>query len=169
MQKFNKGDHVQIAKDLGLTMRHFTSDCEAIIIGSYRDQYNSGSTDSYTVHIKGEGNTSWYYESQLALISKNRIKLLAQWEGEEKQEEILKSDLRWIFNHGSEVLESAHGATIEALANCFGLTNLWGRRGEGSTYCANAAMTLGLAEKFLKNGDKDGWLEYCNNKQAQDI
>jgi len=150
MQKYNKGDHVQVAKDLGQSMSHFQNDCEAIIIASYDDQYGGGNTDSYTIHVKGGGQTSWYYEHQLELIEANRLDLLEQWEIAAKNEADIKSDLDWIFSHGKEVLEGAHSATVAALAECFGLTNLWGARGEGIDYYANTMTTLVWQDLFLK-------------------
>ncbi len=160
-QKYQKGDHVQVAKDLGQCMGHFTNDCEAIIVGSYADQFSGEDATSYTIHIKGEGETSWYEEHQLTLIEANRIDLLEQWEKEEKEEAETKSSLDWIFAHGNEVLESAHGSTVKALAGCFGLANLWGSWGEGFTYYVNAQKTLFLAKPFLETGDKAGWLKHC--------
>ncbi|MDE2105409.1 MAG: hypothetical protein KGL39_49740, partial [Patescibacteria group bacterium] len=75
-QKFHKGDHVRIAKDLGQSMSHFQADCEAIVIGSYNDQYGGGNTRDYTLHLKGGGQVSWYYENQLTMIESGRIGLL---------------------------------------------------------------------------------------------
>lgn len=161
MQKFKHGDHVQVAKDLGPTMRHFTGDCEAIVISSYRDQFGHGPHKDYTIHLKGGGRVSWYHECQLELIEASRTDLLGQWETDKRNNEALKSDLDWIFSHGEEVLEAAHGATVDALAKCFGLTNLWGSRGEGLCYYSNALKTLGMAKPFLQAGDKDGWLVHC--------
>lgn len=160
-QQFKKFDLVRVAKDLGLSMSHFTSDCDAIVIGSYADQYDGDDHESYTLHLKGRGQSSWYYGHQLTLIESDRNDLLQAWKDEELAEKKQKSDLDWIFANGEDVLKGAHGATIEALAECFGLTNLWGSRGEGITYYTNAMMTLRLAEPFLRVGDKDGWLAFC--------
>lgn len=161
MQKFHKGDLVRVAKDLGPSMSHFTADCDAIVIGSYNDQYGGGNTDSYTIHIKGRGQTAWYYENQLTLIESGRMDKLKEWEAEREAEIKEKSDLDWVFSHGDEVLERPHGASVQALANCFGLTNLWGSRGEGFVYYENSIVTLAMAEPFLKSGDKAGWLAHC--------
>ena len=167
MQKYTKGDHVKVAKDLGEIMNHFQNDCEAIVIGSYADQYGGSDTKSYTIHIKGSGSASWYRESQLKLIEKNRLDLLHQWEKEEQAETDLKSDLDWIFSNGNDVIENPHGASIQALASCFGLTNLWGSRGEGFVYYQNAIKTLALAESYLKNCDKDGWIKLSGEMMAK--
>jgi hypothetical protein len=161
-QKFNKGDYVQVAKDLGPSMAHFASDCEAIVIGSYADKYGGGNTSSYTIHIKDRGEISWYYESQLELITPDKLDLLEEWEVKKQEESDKKSDLDWIFTHGDEVLDNPHGASIQTLANCFGLMNLWGSRGEGVTYFSNSRRTLDLASPWLKKNDKQGWLNFCD-------
>lgn len=161
VQKYQKGAHVQVAKDLGQSMSHFASDCEAIVMYTYSEKFGGENIDSYCIHIKGNGQTSWYYECQLALIEEDRLDLLEQWEAEEKRESNMKSDLDWIFSNGKDVLASAHGATVEALAKCFGLTDLWGRNGEGMTYYSNAMTTLKLARPFLESGNKCEWLEFC--------
>jgi hypothetical protein len=165
-QKFTKGDLVRVAKDLGSSMCHFRSDCEAVVIGSYDDQYGGGDTDSYTLHLKGEGRCSWYHEHQLVLIERGRLDVLSQWEDEKKAEEEVNGNLDWIFQNGKDVLKSAHPSTISTLAKCFGLTNLWGNSGEGFVYYHNAMATLSVAKPFLEAGDQNGWLEYCNNLEG---
>jgi hypothetical protein len=169
MQKFQKGDWVRVAKDLGPHMSHFTADCEAIVIGSYADQYGGKSERNktqYTLHLKGRGQCSWYEQQQLTLIESGRLDKLQAWEDEAEAECKQKSDLDWIFANGPAVAEKPHGASIQALAECFGLTNLWGRNGEGITYYNNAMGTLGLAAPYLKAGDKAGWLARCELLRA---
>ena len=166
MQKFQKGDHVMISKDLGSMMRYFKSDCEAIIIGSYADQCGGNDTKNYTLHIKGHGESSWHHEHQLTLIKKNCMDKLEQWESEDATEKKQKSDLDWIFANGHEVIKQRHSASIESLANCFGFVNLWGSQGEGLIYYRNTTVTLSMAEPFLKSGDKAGWLEYANKRRT---
>ena len=166
MQKFQKGDWVRVAKDLGRSMRHFTANCEAIVIGSYADQYGGDCREDYTLHLKESGECSWYHGHQLTLIESGRMDTLQAWEEEKEAARRQKSDLDWIFANGSDVLERRHGASIQALANCFGLTNLWGSRGEGITYYSNALGTLKLAEPYLKVGDKAGWLVHCESLRA---
>jgi len=165
-QKFSKGDWVRVADDLGPSMRHFTAGCEAIVIGSYADQYGGDDITSYTLHLKGSGRCSWYHEHQLTLIEAGRADKLARWEEAIEAERRQKGDLDWIFSHGPEVSEKPHGASIQALANCFGLTDLWGPNGEGITYYTNAQGTLALAEPFLRTNDKAGWLSHCESLRA---
>lgn len=160
-QKFHMGDLVHVAKDLGQSMSHFTNDIDAIVIGSYKDEYGGDNTKSYTLHLKGYGRCSWYYEHQLILLEKNRCDLLESWEKELKDDEEQKSNLDWIFANGNEVVEKGYGASVQTLANCLGLSNLWGSHGEGFVYFENALWTIAIAEPFLKNADKDGWLVFC--------
>ena len=161
MQKFQKGDWVRVAKDLGPSMKHFTADCEAIVIGSYADQYGGNNHESYTLMLKGCGEVSWYYGGQLTLIESGRLDKLGQWKEEDEAECRQKSDIDWIFSNGEEVLKNPHGASIQALANYFGLTDLWGSHGEGFVYYGNAIGTMELAKPYLKTGDKAGWIARC--------
>lgn len=79
-QKFKRGDYVMIADDLGPMKSHFESGCEAIVIGSYADQYAGDDTKSYTLYLRNSGKSSWYGEHELTLIEKNRLDILDQWE-----------------------------------------------------------------------------------------
>lgn len=100
MQRFNRGDWVKVADDLGPSMRHFTAGCEAIVIGSYADQYGGNDHGSYTLHLKGEGLCSWYYGTQLTLLEAGREDKLAEWEAEKEAEATLKGRLDTSFNAG---------------------------------------------------------------------
>ena len=160
-QKFRKGDLVRIAKDLGASMSRFPSDCEAIVLGSYADQFGGNDTQSYTLFLKGRNEVSWYYESQLTWLEEGRMDLLEQWGAEIKAEIKIKADLDWIFAHGQEVISNPHDASVSKLANCLGLPNLWGESGEGFTYYRNSMFVQTLAMPFLESGDKEGWLSMC--------
>lgn len=71
---FRLTDLVRIAKKLPSTMSHFSKDVEAIVVG--RDDEE----DSYTLHVKGKGESAWYPAECLTLISHNNGELLDQWE-----------------------------------------------------------------------------------------
>lgn len=79
-QKFFLGDRVRIAKDLGSSMSHFESDCEAIVMYSYAEQYDGSSKknfDQFSLYIlPNRGKVSWYYADQLELIEPDRLDLL---------------------------------------------------------------------------------------------
>lgn len=89
-QKFERGDWVHVAADLGSMMRHFENDCDAVVLGSYQDQYGGGNTKDYSLLIfpkspkhppfvdrskevmkLGTAN-SWYEEWQLTKLPKSR-------------------------------------------------------------------------------------------------
>ncbi len=165
-QKFHRGDLVRVAKNLGPSMQHFTADCDAIVIGSYADQYGGDDHKKYTLHLEGKGRSSWYDEDQLTLIAINRNDKLEEWKAKEEADEKRHGDLDWIFRNGAQLLKGATGATVEALARGFGLTNLWGGHGEGYVYYLNAQFTLKEAAPFLLAGDKAGWLAHCKTLQA---
>ena len=162
-KKFNVGDLVHINKVLPKTMSHFTCDEDAIVTEYSHNSCQKGSDweHSYSLFIKGHGETSWYHDSNLVLIEHDQSELLKIWKKEKKEKEKIKSNLDWIFSNGKDVLKNAHGFTVSALAECFGCTNLWGSRGEGYVYYQNAMTTLAMAEPFLKSGDKAGWLSFC--------
>ena len=169
MQKYKKGDLVHVAKDLGSAMFHFTNDVDAVVIGSYKDQYGGSNSKSYTLHIKGQGETSWYEEHQLTLIEHNRFDILKTWEEQEKAEEKQKSNLDWIFKNGKDVLKSTHNSTVSTLAKCLGCSNLWGSSGEGFVYYQNAMTVMTMAKPFLEKNDKVGWLDFSKKIQERTI
>ena len=168
-QKFHMGDLVHVAKDLGPSMSHFTNDIDAIVLGSYADQYGYGDNNSYSLHLKGRGHCSWYYADQLTLIEKSRSDILEEWKRDEAIDDAQKSDLDWIFSNGPEIIKAqkATGQTVLALTKCLGITadQMWGKNGEGATWYSNAMRVLALAEPFLLAKDKMGWLEICEQRR----
>ena len=157
MQKFKKGDLVRVTKDLGPHMSYFPRDCGAIVIGSYADQFGGSDCKNYTLYLNGIGECSWYDEWQLTLIESGKLDKLETWKEEVDAENKQKGNLDWIFSNGQSVIDKPHDSSIQALAECFGLTNLWGSRGEGIVYYTNSMNTLLLASPYLKAGDKSGW------------
>ncbi len=153
-QQFTRGDLVHVEP-------HFTADVDAIVLYSYADEYGGDDHETYSLHLRGKGALSWYYGSQLTLIEHGRLDLLETWEDEREAEIELKGGLDWIFDHGPEVLEKPHGATIIALGQCLGITGLWGSNGEGFIYYENARRILNAAQPFLETRDKAGWLARC--------
>lgn len=95
------------------------------------------------------------------MLERNCGDLLATWEAEKEAERKQKSDIDWIFEHGPEVIQGAHGASLETLGKGVGITNLWGSHGEGLAYYENAMRIMHVATPFLENKDKAGWLAFC--------
>jgi len=167
-QKFHRGDLVHVAKDLGKSMSHFTNDIDAIVIGSYAEQYGGGrNSPSYTLHLKGMGHCSWYDEHQLTLLESDRADLLEKWEAEEEAEHELHSGLDWIFANAKQVIENPPGSSLQSLANCLKLGSLWGSRGEGYQYYINAHTIHDLATPYLEANDRVGWDEMCTKYLEQ--
>ena len=77
-QKFAIGAKVRVG-DIPPSMSHFTSNVDAYVIGTYNEQYGGGNIDSYSLLLmnkkgsKVKGGVSWYYESQLTLISDDTL------------------------------------------------------------------------------------------------
>jgi hypothetical protein len=80
-QKFLRGQRVRIG-EMPPWMRHFEHNTDAIVVGSYRDQYGHGdgkSHQQYTLLLFNQdgtihGTCSWYLENQLTLIDSDRDK-----------------------------------------------------------------------------------------------
>lgn len=89
-QKFLRGHKVKIADEMPSWMSHFRSGCEAIVVGSYRDQFGGGKRDAQQYELalldkKGKvyDTSAWYEEYQLTLVDTDRDKgedLLQEWE-----------------------------------------------------------------------------------------
>jgi len=93
-QKFKRGNLVRVAKNLGDMMSHFRNDADAIIFGSYADQFGGGAqqSKSYTlVFIEDGGQSSWYDENQLTLLDEGGEHLFD--EANKKREEIEKRNI----------------------------------------------------------------------------
>lgn len=168
-QQFHMSDHVRIAEDKGY---EDARGCEAIVIGSYNDQFSWASCRdraTYTLHVKDHGQISWFDEEILTLIEHDRTDLLREWEAALKAERTQQGDLDWIFANGQALLDSGKfpSASADALAACLGVTNMWGSHGEFFTYHTNALALIGLATPFLTANDKAGWLEFCKSRKAE--
>lgn len=160
-RRFAMYDLVHIAKDLGSSMSHFTADVDAIVLGTYASPCGGSDYNSYSLYVKDDGPTSWYYGEQLTLIQHKAQAILKEWKTKEKEQEKLESSLDWIFANGPAVIKSASGYTIEALARKLGIANLWGWSGEGFTYWSNAQAVMHIAKPFLRNKDKNSFLKFA--------
>ena len=169
MQKFNKGDKVRVADDLGRSMSHFQSGVDAIVIGSYKDQFGGRNTKSYTIHIQGQGTCSWYEEHQLTLIEKACYEELDEWEKYLENKGTIESDLGWIFDNGPQVAKSASGYSVQKLFNCVCDGSLWGSNGEGVNYYSNSYAIMHFARPFLEVGDLEGWLKFCEDNKSKGV
>ena len=67
-QKFPVGSRVYINKDLGSTMCHFNSGCNATVEYVYAHAYGGNDVTSYSLDIDNYGSVAWYKECQLTAI-----------------------------------------------------------------------------------------------------
>ena len=165
-RKFKLYDLVHIKAELPKMMSHFENDIDAIVVKYDRNTSQIGEDieHSYSLYIKGCGEASWYFGSNLELVKRGQEELLKKWKTTAKKMRKMRSDLDWIFSNGQDVIQSPESASIEALAEPLGVNNMWGTNGEGFAYYANAMVIISIAEPFLKNGDKAGWLAFCKEK-----
>jgi len=82
IQKFFKGDLVHIG-DLPIYKRHFESNCQAIVKGTYAELCASDKREihqkEYSLYILPDGRSSaWYDEDQLTFIAADQFLLLPQ-------------------------------------------------------------------------------------------
>ena len=78
-QKYFAGDLVYVAADLGLSMRYFENDQQAIVLYTYSEKYGSSAQNDkeYCLYLlKSKTEVSWYHEHQLSFIEPDRFDLL---------------------------------------------------------------------------------------------
>ncbi len=156
-QKFHRGNLVHIKKiPKNSSMGHFQSDCNAIIIGSYYEQYGGGPNPEheYTIMINGY-KTSWYYESQLTLLDKGGEHLIKKAEKKVENKEKNYKDPKWIYTNLDEALKSDYSnLAIQTLGELTGFTNWYGSHGEYYIYIENifqAIVMISFAISKTKN------------------
>ncbi len=168
MQKFKRGDKVRVADDLGGPMSHFRSGYDAIVKGSYHDQFGHGDHDEYTLMACDTGSeSSWYEEHQLTFLEHVGEEGIDQIAVDRDAREAIESDIDWIFDNWKEIRTSPSGATMDKLMELIGMTNPWGSRGEGITYIMNAQTTLIALDPILVAGDRKTFDEFCGDMRAR--
>lgn len=148
-QKFRHGDLVRVADDLGPSMEHFTKSCNAIVIGSYADQFGGGNHKSYTIFIEGGGETSWYEEHQLSLIRRDANELLETWKDQAEARTQQESDLKWIRENWETVKTSASATSVLRLFEWIGFKSSFLRNGEYYCLFMDAAKMFPAIERIL--------------------
>jgi len=67
-QKFNRGQRVKIADDLGSAMSYFRSGVEATVRYTYAHAYGGDDAKSYSLSFDDGRSCAWYKEWQLTAI-----------------------------------------------------------------------------------------------------
>lgn len=128
-QKFQAGDLVRVADNLGPSMEHFQKGCNAIVLGSYADQFGGDNHEVYTLFIENHGEVSWYYESQLTFV-RHAPDLLESWREQREARSAQEADLKWIRENWGDV-----------------------RTGVSSTSALRLLEWIGVRSSFLVNGE----------------
>lgn len=153
-QKFYRGDLVHVVADLGSSMAHFRADADAIVMGSYRDQYGGSNGKDYTLMFVDNASTcSWYHEHQLTFIRHVGEHEIHRIQEEVEEREKNQSKLPWIVQNWKTVRTQPSGKTMAELMRLVGITNPWGPRGEGITLYSNQLATLALLDPILSTGN----------------
>lgn len=163
-QKFRRGNKVRIADDYstGYTFNGKGGKCvpwksphagkDAIVIGSYADEYGGKDTKSYTL-LFDEGEVSWFDERALTLIEQGGEHLIEQNKRTRDARDFVHGDLKWIVENWPKIRHCPPGASMKFLMSEIGITDPWGKFGEGVDYYANGKFTFNLLDPVLSTGD----------------
>lgn len=166
IQKFHRGDMVRIAKDLGPSMSHFECDQDAVVIGSYSDQYGGSNNDSYTLLLADGSNTiSWYYERQLTFVRKVGEEGIKKIKDDREESEKNHDNLDWIFENWKSIRKKIPTKSAMFLMAECGITNPW-PSGEMMEYYTNFQAVFLRIGPFLESGDKEGLITRMKEMKA---
>lgn len=164
LQKFQRGDVVRIAKDLGSSMAHFENDQDAIVMGSYADQYGGDNVDDWTVMLsRTGGETSWYHTRQLALLWHGGESEIQRVKFERSKREATQKDINWIVANWLTIRETPPAAIMARLMELIGITNPSGFHGEGLVYYSNMMATYNLLDPILSTGDIEQFNDFLKH------
>jgi len=141
IQQFRRGDRVRVEHEL--------HPGEAIVIGSYNDQYASGSRECYTLLFCSDGNqVSWFEPQQMTFLSHAGEAAIEELDEQRRKAVAQQSQLEWIIAHWPDIT----GASFEALAKACNLPSCWGAEGEGISFYANALTLKRLLDTAMRAG-----------------
>ena len=139
VQKFKNGDLVRVAERSlyqrfnpetgGTEPCGVQPACNAIVIGSYADQFGGDNVESYTLFVEGGGKTSWFQEGELTMI-RHAPDLLASWEEQREARIRDYSDVKWVRKNWAEIRENPSSASILALFRLIDFESAFLRNGE---------------------------------------
>lgn len=160
---------MRLADEFPAYMRHFDgAGEEAIVIGSYYDQFGVESDEpKYTLLLRRGSECSWYQESLMTYVKHGGQELIDQWKKEKEERENKYKDIDWILNNWADMAEKTPGVVIDTLSKFVGAGNMWGSHGEAFTYYQNALMLRELLNEALHTGDKEVFLARCEEVKAK--
>lgn len=72
-QKFSKLSFVRVCDEMPESMSHFDSGFNAVVCGTYSQEYGGTDVGSYSLYMIKDGSivnrVSWYHEDQLTLLN----------------------------------------------------------------------------------------------------
>jgi hypothetical protein len=163
-QKFKRGDLVHITADMPSYMSHFKSDLDAIVLGSYADQFGGSCIDEYTLLLIKDGKwyneSSWYEENQLTFIRHEGEEYIQKLQAEKDGLDKIHSDLDWIIDNWHTFKEEIPSASAQKLMALIGITNPFGNHGEYIDYYNHWLFTLEIITPIMETGDKQKIKEF---------
>ena len=158
-QKYHRGDVVFVgtmSDEEG--MGHFPGDQEAIVMGSYADQYGGGPSceDHYTLLFTGSGGeSSWYYDHHLTFIRHGGESEIEAVHAKRAGQDAHDANLDWIVSNWNSIRERPPMASLFALAALSGYSpdDLWGKHGEGIDLWSNTTQIHRAFDPVLLGGD----------------
>lgn len=154
-QKFKTGNLVRVAEDLGPMMDHFPGEGkEAFIEYSYYEKFggNQDTMPCYSLLFKNGRSVAWYDEDQLTLIDEGGEHFLTEIKEKRALKDAEESDLKWIVENWPNIRKKPSGATCEKLMSIVGITEPWGKNGEGLAWYTNACYAISMLDEVLMEG-----------------
>ena len=138
---------------------------DGIVIGSYTDLFGGRVSDDcepdYEIFFKGRGRMAWTSEHRMTLVAADQAALLQQWEAELEARQDMESELPWIVANWQRFkTDGFPGPSLAALGKLIGIDNMWGSRGEGLQWYANAREIMDAFDKVMETQDVGKVLYY---------
>jgi hypothetical protein len=146
-QNFHRGDLVMV--------KGGHRDGEALVIGSYADQYGPGGYrphETYTLLFTDDGSEiSWFDDEQLTMIRQAEKDAITVVKERREKQIAEQSELPWIVANWDP--KEMSGASLESIFTACGGGSMWGRNGEGIQWYENALKIMALFDDVMKTGD----------------
>lgn len=163
-QKFLRGDKVKVSE---AGAHRLCAGKEAIVIGSYNDQYGCNNIKDYTLMTLDGNSSSWYDESVLTFIEHVGEHEIRRIKDTRAEKEAREGDLDWIIKNWPEIKNKPPGASLQTLANLLNLGSLWGKYGEGIDYKQNSMAVHSIFMEIMDTGDRVKILEFAKQNQGR--
>lgn len=137
---------------------------EAIVFGRSVKAYGELINSQYAVYRRKHGVAHGIHARQMELKQSGATERLEEWIAEFDQLVKNFSDLEWVFKNPDQVLQAECSNTelfchaVVSLAKSMGYTD------EQLAGGFNQMALLGAVRPYLRDGDLEGWRQYCQNR-----